>query len=439
MPRRACHAPRWIDHLLCVVLVILVTGAVAGCGTPDSQVRLAPTAVQRPALPPIEIVPTVTPAATDIPRPSPTPPDPSIPPCTFAAPSAQSPADMPVQYNFSEPEIILRNPGAAIGIASWLPDNRRLLITPEMADTPRETIETLDIRTGQRQVYAERHALTGNPVWLEPQQDVAFVDAVPDTIWELRRATTPLPAAVQVPLASPHLAVDPTGQRVGVLLRAQRARPALIGTTTQTVQSVPDALPVAPWQHDPTRPLGIDEIYRLTWSPQGTWIAYTSIDGLYLHNTGTEALCRIALEGPLWAVEVAWSPDERRLALRVAAQGLPTQLIRLWILDMQTGDMQEISPPASNKEWGISSFAGITWAPDSRSLAALARVRRDERGVGHDGLFLIDIEQNTATRVLPDFEFVRNMHWSGDGQYMVIDCSVWEEGRVCLMEVTPVQ
>ncbi|NJL57224.1 hypothetical protein HC928_20350 [bacterium] len=439
MQRNMLSDPHWIARLLLVVVLLFIVSTLAGCAYTHLQAQQAPTATPRSALPPTEIVPTVTPAATDIPWPTPSPPDTALSLCTFTDPASPASSATPVPYRFSEPTVILTNTGGTITIASWLPDNQRLLLTRSIAGSARETIETVDMRTGLVQRRAERHALPGKPVWVEPQQAIAFVDAIPNEGWMLKMGTAPAYEVAQTNLASPHLVVDPTGQTIGVLLRAKRAAPALVSTMTQTVQQVPVSLPVSPWQHDSTLPLGGEEQYRLTWSPQGNWIVYTSIDGLYLHNIRTDAICRIDLEGTLWALETVWSPDERWLALRVADQGLPVSFVGLRLLNMTTGAIQEIPPPAFDEDRGSFFVTGLAWTPDSRSLLSLVRIQRDERGVGHDGLFLIDVARNTATRVLPDFTFARNLRWSADGQYLAVDCTIWQEGRLCLVNVTPLR
>lgn len=102
------------------------------------------------------------------------------PACKFPDPaSAPKQILQPIdRYQFSEPEIVLTSK-TAIGIASWLPDGKRLLITRSVGNG-RETIETLDIRTGETLVYAEREGAAGKPVWIDDLNAVAFATSVKD-------------------------------------------------------------------------------------------------------------------------------------------------------------------------------------------------------------------------------------------------------------------
>ncbi|NJN68683.1 MAG: hypothetical protein HC884_19245 [Chloroflexaceae bacterium] len=203
MQRNMLSDPHWIARLLLVVVLLFIVSTLAGCAYTHLQAQQAPTATPRSALPPTEIVPTVTPAATDIPWPTPSPPDTALSLCTFTDPASPASSATPVPYRFSEPTVILTNTGGTITIASWLPDNQRLLLTRSIAGSARETIETVDMRTGLVQRRAERHALPGKPVWVEPQQAIAFVDAIPNEGWMLKMGTAPPYEVAQTNLASP--------------------------------------------------------------------------------------------------------------------------------------------------------------------------------------------------------------------------------------------
>jgi len=53
---------------------------------------------------------------------------------------------------------------SAVGIAGWLPDGERLLITRDIPGTNRQSIETFNTRTGEIQIYAQREGANGKGI-----------------------------------------------------------------------------------------------------------------------------------------------------------------------------------------------------------------------------------------------------------------------------------
>jgi hypothetical protein len=173
-------------------------------------------------------LPTPTPVRSPTPRqPAPASPTPvatqvgqRVPYCTF--PGGEPPERGGPgldKYEFSEPQVVLTNTGS-IAIVNWLPDSNRLLVTRSYPKSYRERIETVDIRTGEVQLYAERDHHNGKPVWLSAIQGVAYSTVLEDQI-ELRVGRVQPSGIDTIAIAGRNhialgfsLAVEPGGRRL---------------------------------------------------------------------------------------------------------------------------------------------------------------------------------------------------------------------------------
>ena len=132
---------------------------------------------------------------------------------------------------------------------------------------------------------------------------------------------------------------------------------------------------------------------RLTWSPDGRWIAYSAgyrdskKDGLYLVHPDGTGLHRIA-EGFIWAY--AWSPNGRRLAVTV---GFPNDVA---IVGADGRGFRRLHLRGPKTMWELS------WSPDGRVLAFDTHdddYRQDIWVVGPDGRGLHALTHGGANRV----------------------------------------
>lgn len=146
------------------IMLTLTFGGLQADEKPASQDFQSP--IETPTPPGTPATPTV----------APTP----VPCCSFAARSAAAELATPLEaYRFSEPRVVLTHTSAT-GIAGWLPDNQRLLITRLMPEQSREYVEIFNVQTGELQRYGERHSFDAKAVWLTTTQAVAFVDVSSD-------------------------------------------------------------------------------------------------------------------------------------------------------------------------------------------------------------------------------------------------------------------
>ncbi len=99
-------------------------------------------------------------------------------------------------------------------------------------------------------------------------------------------------------------------------------------------------------------------------SPDGTRIAFDSdrdgIRGVYVADSNGRHVRRVSPEG--FAAVPSWSPDSSMLAF-VRAEADRPKVWNLWTLDLESGDLRQITRHSYGQPWGGS------WFPDGRRLA----------------------------------------------------------------------
>lgn len=132
---------------------------------------------------------------------------------------------------------------AAIYIAGWLPDGQRLLITRDVPGKHRQTIDVLDIETGELITYAEWEESPGRPVWLSALKAVAYLTLVAE---EGKEPPTRYHPELWISYGSPQqaerlatdadgpLVADPDGKRLWYFLRSEPNRLQLCDVETRS-------------------------------------------------------------------------------------------------------------------------------------------------------------------------------------------------------------
>lgn len=360
------------------------------------------------------------PAAPSQQSPLPTPTAP------LRAPSASpTPTAAPMPYLFGEPRVVLTHT-AAIGISGWLPDSRQLLLTIRRADAITETIETLDVTTGERHVFGERAAMDRSPVWLPSVGKVAFtrLEDLQGDQWgrvDLWISAADAARAREPVLRGVHWAIGGQALPLAAIAYPQAALQSLSDQGQRT-----DAVEVE------LRALGLDvegplSSLQVVASPTSPTLAVFDRTNFYLVDLKPPRIRRIDLGqeasesrgyGPRHAILARWSPNGRQLAL-ITTIGEPIySYTSLALLNAASGDQTQV-------DVGIRYVTDAAWAPDSRHLVILAQVRVDEVGIGHDGLYLANADSGTVQRVLISNEFSGwglALGWSADGHYLAIRC-----------------
>ncbi len=430
------------------VALALTFGGLRRAVQPASQAFQSPieTPTQPPYPPPATpAVPTVVPTA--------------VPPCSFAGhPAPAESAPSLEAYRFSEPRIVLTHT-AAIGIAGWLPDGQRLLITRDIPGANRNSIDILDVRTGALHTYAERNGNSGKPVWLPTLQAVAYI-----TMAEEKGEEQPIRYYPELWLSYGHpqqverlssdiegrLAVAHDGKQLWYFSRTEPDRPQVFDGETRAIQTAP--WNVAAWKYPkPELAWAMRDRspqFSMAWSPDGTRVLLYSQFWTFLLDVKTDQVCELtlgeynpeAMDIPPWPLEAQWSPDGHFLAF-ISTDSLnpPLRRTELIILDMATGEHRTLSP-GSEIEPGRHFVTDIAWAPDSRYLTVLGIVRMTEMGSEKAGLFIVDVSKGEFQQILPEHVFggglwFTQLAWDTTGSQLAVNCPGPEEGRLCIISV----
>jgi len=423
------------------VALALTFGGLRRDVKPVSQAFQSP--IETPTQPPYP-----PPATPTLPGPPATPtvaPTP-VPRCTFAArPVPAEPAPPLEAYQFSEPRVVLTHT-SAIGIAGWLPDGQRLLITRRIPGQPREYVETFNVQTGELQRYGERHSFDAKPVWLRAEQAAAFADVSPDKGKVLRISRgegIPVEEAA-TELAAPYLAASPDGQRVVFFTKAAQTRPEALDVAQAQRQLLSFTLPWPSWRDLPVLGQQVGpEPYRAAWHPDGNRVAFYNDTGFYLADLVTGQICEVDLgphlDGKRWTFHVQWSPNGRYLAALTTVGDPAVGFSDLTLIDTNTGERRHL-------DLGLQYLYAATWAPNSRDLLVVAQKGTTESGLGLHGLYVVTAATGDAREILAGHQFIVTgawgVEWSPNGQTIALACPLVApekplitEGRLCIISV----
>jgi WD40 repeat protein len=389
-----------------------------------------------------------------------------VPPCLFAGQPVPAEPGPPFEaYRFSEPRVVLTHP-SAIGIAGWLPDGQQLLITRDIPDTNRNSIDLFNVRTGELNTYAERDGSSGKPVWLPALRAVAYITLVAEKgqeppivyhpeLWisygnpqQVERLTSDIRGA---------LAVEPGGKRLWYFSRSEPDRPQVFDGESRVIQTAP--WNVAAWKYPkPDLEWAMRDRspqFTMVWHPDGTRVVLYSQFWTFLLDVKTTQVCELtlgeynpeAMDIPPWPLEAQWSPDGRYLAfITTDSLNLPLRRTELAILDMETGERRTLSP-GPDIEPGQHYVYDIAWVANSQQLIALAQTETSW-GRPIQKLYLIDARTGDSQQIMPDIFGGGTIEgwqlaWSPNGQTLAVKCPTWleteptiVEDHICLISVT---
>lgn len=388
------------------------------------------------------------PAPSQVPTPEPTKAT-KPPVCKFPNPEAAPkqilrPID---RYQFSEPKIVFTSK-AAIGIAGWLPDGERLLITRSVGNG-RETIETLDIRTGETVVYAEREGAAGKPVWIDDLNAVAFATSVKDRqeLWISYGKTNERDI----------IAADVTGWS----LANDRDRVVYFSPSIGDIPQIWDSrsklstainADLSKWKYSklPNNvcPAQQGKTFSAALQPNGTKMAFFGRAWFFIFDTTTEDICEIDLGKfngiPVSVLRADWSRDGRYIAMRTSAF-YPGDLVpfsNVVVIDFATG--KQFTVPLT-----VPFVYDIAWSVNNQFLAMLGADQSEyKRGSSASRFFLTNILEEAPPKIVFDRLFGGGatddwqLNWSPDGEKIAVKCSTWlktqvaiTDDHICIIEI----
>lgn len=340
-------------------------------------------------------------------------------------------------YVLSEPSVVLTST-TGLEIAAWLPDNERLLLTNYPPNNGNQIIETFNTLTGEIQVYAERYQGGEMPIWLPSLDAVAYTtviydDSLPRGGRQELRVSYGNPQTFEVIAQDVfNLSLVTDGTRLLYFDRAIGDQPQAWSFSTRSPEAVALDLTNRAYAKVPAYPPQSGTTFGIAPQPGGQWMAFYGSGLLYLADTQTSLLCEIDL-GERYPFDIQWSTDGRYLAFinGVINPGLSYFLSsEVVVLDITTG--AQVRPTLES-----SFIHEINWGPDSRTLAALARMDV-VNGRPYKGLFLLDVVNGSYRSLLPNQIFGggtgSQFAWSPSGQSIAIKCPVWSESKPLIIE-----
>jgi Tol biopolymer transport system component len=383
-------------------------------------------------------------------------------PCVFhGKPSQESPAFALDDFTFSEPQVLM-TATHQIMVHSWLPDNRRVLVSylthiePLPGMPPfKEHIGLVDIKERMLSVFAERDDFQNPPpVWLQSQNAVFFSEVIkPDPQnrpedYSIRlsfsRGDPKKLELVAEHLPGRSLAASPSDDRI-----VYTAANYLRVFSASRKEDHPVLTRVRREKGQETRIALGERSYQSAWRPGSDQVVlydqgvYGLTEQTLLVDVTSGDTCKIDLPG--WTGAAQWSPNGRYLGLlQFLGQIGNAYTSNLVILDTSSGE-KYILKAAQPGDKGPHFIKDLAWAPDNQHLAIVDEYWNDQASENSDGmvtrqLFLLDFIQNTKKQIFPSNKFGEGytgeiLAWSPDGLNIVIRCPGGKTKGLCLISV----
>ncbi|MBI3959562.1 MAG: hypothetical protein HY328_12205 [Chloroflexi bacterium] len=332
-----------------------------------------------------------------------------------------------------EPRVVFTH-SSAIGVIEWLPNSQEVLLTLQQPDVLTETIETLNITSGQRRLLAARASEPSRPIWLGKADRLAYSmrPNPEEVVYELRFSGPSDDQSSQRPEGVDRIAptISGRGDRLLIVHNGQ-VRVLRIGPNDQSTEESVIDLKDAGFDPDNWRTR-----FRSEWSSSGDKVALYDTQGFAILDLQSGLLRRYGLGeeqseaygyGPRWVYDARWSPDGERIALITTVgetDGTSLAYSDLTILNTSTGDF-------ANQKIG-RFVTDVAWLPDGYLLAVLAVLGIDQVGVERQGLFLADGMTSTAghqlefRQITSDYDFGgtwgMSLAWTSNRSMLIVPC-----------------
>jgi WD40 repeat protein len=433
------------------VLVVLIIAAVALLTWRWMSNRpqgVAPLAAAETAVSPPQSTPIGQPSAYPGPGdPTPTPPIPTIPPCSIE--DGKLPNDGSATesgYVFSEPRVVMTST-SGIAIAQWLPDNERLLVsrvlwTPEKSE---RSIELVNAATGESVVYGTvadigPFATSGLPVWIDSVQSVAAPDWNADrtstVLRVLSSSSTNIEQAVPE-IASVYIGSDPISGRIIYFSKANPNEAQSFDPVGGVSAAMPLPQPVP--AEKGYMPNDYFANFQVAFSPDGSRFVQYNNQAFYMAEPNNGKMCELEFGSQQRAFMAKWSPDGRFLALNEVFPRDPIfRESTVAIVDFQNSRRYTLVS-------GNFFVYDLAWSPDSESLAVVITGEPVMDGELPNPEKLIIANVFTGeTKPLTEGFFISawGLAWSSRSNQIAFQCALRDktsplitEGRLCIIAV----
>lgn len=146
------------------------------------------------------------------------------------------------------------------------------------------------------------------------------------------------------------------------------------------------------------------------WSPDGAWLSYATPEGIRLYNL-ENGETRV-IENILGAAAM-WAPNGKTILLRDVVIKHDQFVTQLFLYDLQTESMVNISPGE-----GYENLLAA-WSPNGTQIAIVRRDLSQPRG---DQIWLLDVTSREVQVVTNDADALHgSLNWSPDGRYLLYE------------------
>lgn len=268
-------------------------------------------------------------------------------------------------YAFSVPKTkFTRKYG--VPVIEWLPDSRRAIIVADELGG----LQTLDVTTGVTKSYGYTGPTYPKVVWFDSVQKMAFLQTTPNGIFlNISGGITEKPI---VPATARLLRDAIAGQDDRVMVLEIGAQMPRMFDSDGNELSLP-AIDLHKYGLNPPEPYELGPFMQ--WHPSLPKVAIWGKQGFIVFDIQSGEITSYDLDAAhgYWAISARWSPNGRKIALALAQNDIPFNMMWLRILDITTGSLETI--PLS-----LHWISDIAWSPNSRQMAVGGhRILQSER------------------------------------------------------------
>jgi len=344
-----------------------------------------------------------------------------------------------VDYQFTKPRQLVKEQGS-IGVAGWSPDGKTILFVTEDIKVPLQTIESIEIDSGQRIVYGTRPSSGDKPVWVTVDGQVIGVaytrtENQQASLWFVDSATLS-PTKVSSGLQNQFIAFRHHDQQ---LLYVADHR---LVQLEKLVKPIPNQVDLSRWEYVDALMLAPMNVYRLSARPNASDVLLYNQKYSFVVNPATNTICAIkwkerAEQEPTWAVMHEWSPDGRFLSSLLTTGTPPVNHVDLTLLDTASNTTQQVTGELLPS--GRRYVNELTWAPHSDVMATLMTVAEKD-SFDYVGIYLVDAISLQTQRILPTVAYPVgnpgwNLAWSPTGSHLALTCNEEDSSGLCISEV----
>jgi WD40 repeat protein len=145
-----------------------------------------------------------------------------------------------------------------------------------------------------------------------------------------------------------------------------------------------------------------------SWSPDGTRLAFASIDGIYVVGAGGEDPHRISSypgDRACYDLATTWSPDGSTIAFAVRCDGSEQGI---WAVQADGSDRRQVLAPSAS----IEAMAYPSFSPNGMQIAFAGAPPPND---GHGAIYVMNADGSDVRKLVDGALWASSLAWSPDG------------------------